>query len=559
MAKRGRASDPATAYARAVLDGKVPAGQLVHLACERHLRDLKGGGMRGLRWDAEAAQYAIDFFAFLRHSKGEWRGVQFHLEPWEQFLVGSLFGWLREDGYRRFRTAYNEVARKNGKSTLSAGVGLCLFLADGEPGAEVYTAATKRDQARIVHGESVRMVKRSPEIRKLVGIHKDNLFIEEMDSFYRPVGADADTLDGLNPHGAIVDELHAHKTRAMWDVLDTAMGSRRQPLLFAITTAGTDRLSICYEQHGYAEQVLKGTVQDDSYFAYIATIDEGDDWTSEAAWVKANPNYGISVKPEDMHQLCRQALQMPSKQNSFMRLRLNVWTQQVNRWISLPLWDAQAGIVDEAALAGQICYGGLDLGSVSDLVAWVLVFPDPDDPERLDVLPRFWAPEARLTDPQNQYRDQYQVWKRHGFLRTTAGTAIDYEFVRQQILEDAQRFQLVDLNVDRLFQAHQLSMQLQSEGLQVAAMGQGFYGMAAPMKEFERLLLAGKLRHGGNPVLRWMADNVAVRQDPAGNVKPDKASSQGKIDGIVALVMAIDRAMRHRTGSVYERHGVLTI
>ena len=546
-----RVLDPTTAYADEVVRGKQPAGKLVRLACERHLRDLKSGAQRGLVWKPEEVDRAVRFFkGLLRHSKGEWGrggGQPFVLESWQQFIIGSILGWKR-DGHRRFRTAYNEVAKKNGKSTFAAGVGLYLFVADREPGAELYTAATKRDQARIIHSESVRMVKKSPALRKHIGIHKDNLFIEAMASFYRPLGADSDTMDGLNPLVAIIDELHAHKTRGTWDALESAMGARRQPLLFVATTAGTDRLSICYEQHEHAESVLNGTIEDDAFFAYVATIDEKDDWTSEAAWRKANPNYGVSIYPNDMKVLCRQAQRMPSKQNAFKRFRLNIWTQQITRWIDLGLWDQQAGMVTEEDLRGRVCYGGLDLAAVSDLVAWVLVFPDLQDPENgpMDVLARFWCPEARLHADDNRYKEQYQAWQREGVLETTPGDAIDYGFVRKRILEDASRFQLVDLNVDRLFNAHQLSQELMNEGLQVVAMGMGFLSMAAPMREFERLLLAGQIQHGGHPVLRWMADNLAVREDPAGNYKPDKKESQGKIDGIVALVMAIDRAQRHR-------------
>lgn len=552
------ADDPVTAYAHAVLDDELDGGNLVKLAAERHLRDLKVQQTHGLRWDVDAALRAIRFFAFLRHSKGEWAGNRFELAPWQQFIVGSLFGWKLENGIRRFRTAYNEIPRKNGKSTMAAGLGLNLLIADAEPGAEIYTAATKRDQARIVHSEAVRMVRRSPALKKRVEIHKDNLFNDATASYYRPLGADADTMDGLNPHAAIIDELHAHKTRALWDVLDTAMGSRRQPMLFVITTAGVDRESVCYEQRRYVEAILNATVQDDTYFGYIATIDEGDDWASEAVWKKANPNYGISVKPDDLRRLCAQALQMPSKQNAFLRLRLNVWTQQVHRWIPLNIWDEQGGLVTEERLAKHKCYGGLDLASVRDFVAWVMVFPSEKDPDEIQVLPRFWVPEARLHDPQNQYRDQYQVWKRAGLLKTTPGDAIDYAFVKDQIIQDAQMFQLVDLNIDRYFQAHQLATELIDEGLKVVGFGMGYKSMAAPMKEFERRLFARKIKHGGNPIMRWMADNVAVRQDPAGNLKPDKASSQGKIDGIVALVMGLDREMRHG-GSVYDTRGIRTV
>lgn len=564
MAKRK--TDPVECYARAVADGKVPACLLTRLACERHLRDLKTAPMRGLRWDWDAAEHALRFFQFLRHSKGEWAGCRFELEPWQQFIVGSLFGWKRADGTRRFRVAYIEVPRKNGKSTLSAGIGLYLLVGDGEAGAEVYAAATKKDQARIVWDEAAAMVRRSPDLAKRIRVlpGKGNMHVLETRSKFEPLGADTDRMDGLNVHGAIVDELHAHRTRDVWDVLDTATGARRQPLIFAITTAGTDQTSVCYEQHQYAEQVLNRTIEDDNFFAFITTIDEEDDWADPAAWAKANPNLGISAKVDDLKRKCETAKQLPAAQNAFLRLHLNVWTQQVTRWIDLDMWDENAGLVVEEKLAGRVCFGGLDLSSVSDLTAWVMVFPRENDAEELDVLARFWCPEARIHDRHNKYRQQYRVWAERGLIKATPGDAIDYDFVVKQVLDDAQKFQLVDLNIDRLFQAHQVAVKLMDElgENRVVGMGQGFLSMAAPMKEFERRLLARKIHHGGNPVLRWMAANVAVKQDPAGNLKPDKASSQGKIDGIVALVMALDRAMRHGrvTGkSVYEKRGVVAL
>jgi phage terminase large subunit-like protein len=564
VARRRKSRHPVDAYAEAVLEGKIAAGQFTRLACERHLRDLATGATRGLYFDYDAADHALEFFRFLRHSKGEWAGCVFHLEPWQQFIVGSIFGWMRADGTRRFRTAFIECPRKQGKSTLAAGVGLYLFIADGEPGSEVYSAATKRDQAKIVWDEAANMVKRSPALAKRVRIFpgKANMHVPEFRAKFEPLGADADTLDGLNVHGAIIDELHAHKTRNVWDVLETATSSRRQPLVFTITTAGTDQNSICYEQHEYACGILKDTIQDDTYFAYIATIDEGDDWKDPRAWAKANPNLGVSVKLDDLERKCEKAKKVPAAQNAFKRLHLCVWVQQVSRWIDLDLWDQNAGIVVEEELRGRTCYGGLDLSSVSDITAWVLVFPHEDDPETVDVLARFWVPEARLHDDHNRYREQYRVWARQGWLKTTPGEAIDYAFVKKQILEDARKYRLVDMNIDRLFQAHQLAVELEQEGLTVVGMGQGFMSMAAPMKEFERRLLARKIRHGGNPVLRWMADCVAVKQDPAGNLKPDKASSQGRIDGIVALVMALDRAMRHekpQKRSVYEERGLRSL
>lgn len=551
---------PVAEYLHGVQEGAIPTCKFVRLAVERHARDLETGAERGLRFDREAAGYALRFFSFLRHSKGEWAGQPFALEPWQQFLIWAAFGWKRADGLRRFRTVYEEVPRKNGKTTMLAGLGLYLLTADGEPGAEVYSAATKRDQAKLSWTEAVRMRGASPSLSRMVQHFRasDNLSVEATASKFQPLGADADTMDGLNIHAALIDELHAHRTRAVVDVLNTATGSRRQPLIWEITTAGYDRNSVCYEHHEYSRQVLEGTVEDDSWLAWISTIDEGDDWKDESTWAKANPNLGISVKLDDLRRKAEQAKRMPSAQNAFLRLHLNVWTQQSDRWIDLDLWDENAGTVEAEALAGRACHGGLDLSAVSDLTAWVMVFPSEADPEQLDILARFWCPAAQLTNDANRYRDQYQAWAREGYLETTPGDAIDYQFIKRRILEDAGRYELRDLNVDRLFQGYGLSMELADEGLAVNGMGQGFLSMAMPVKELEKRLLGRKLHHGGHPILRWMAGNVQMRQDPAGNLKPDKAASQGKIDGIVALIMALDRAMRREPPkrSVYEDRGL---
>lgn len=551
-------------YIDGVLDGTVPAGELIRLAVQRQVDDLRDGPSRGLRFDLAKAEEAVEFFSYLKHSKGEWAGQEFRLEPWQMFTIWVPFGWMNASGYRRFRTVYEEVPRKNGKSTKAAGVGLKLAFADGEDGAEVYSAATKHDQALIVWSEAMRMVRATPALSERIQVFKNNLSRLEKYQKYEPLGADEDTLDGLNVHGVVIDELHAHKTRGVFDLMETGTSSRRQPMLFAITTAGTDQsaASICWEQHVYAEQVLRKIIADDTYFAFIASMDEGDDWQDERNWYKANPNLGVSKKLDYMQDQARKAKNMPAKLNSFLRLDLNKWTQQVSRWIDMLLWDANAGPpIDEAALRGRLCYGGLDLSSVSDLTAWVLMFPDPVVTDRITIVPRLWCPEARLHDEtRNQYRDQYQAWARDGWLLTTPGNAIDYDTIKAQILEDAQNFQLQEVAVDRLFQGYQLSMQLADEGLTVAACGMGFMSMAGPCKEFERRLLEKKLHHGGHPVLKWMANNVAVREDPAGNLKPDKASSQGKIDGIIGILLALDRAMRHTvTTSVYESRGLLTL
>lgn len=552
---------PVVGYCRAVLDGSVPASLMIRRAVERHILDLKTGRERGLYFDRQAAEHATLFFGFLKHSKGEWAGQPFTLAPWQQFIVWSLFGWKKADGLRRYRNAFIEVPRKNGKSTLLAGIGLYLMTADGEPGAEIYSAATKRDQAKITWEEAVQMVRASPALSRMITHWRssDTLVIEQTASKFVPLGADANTMDGLNIHGALIDELHAHRTSAVVDVIDTATGARRQPLLCEITTAGFDRESICYKHYTYSRQVLERTIRDDRWFAFIAELDEGDDWQDERVWAKANPNLGVSVRIEDLRAKAARAVNMPAAMNGFLRMHLDVWTQQSTRWIPPELWEQNGGPDEpDDELAGRVCYGGLDLSSVADITAWVLVFPREDG--RLDVRAKFWAPESQLTSSSNRYADQYQEWSKAGYLTVTPGNAIDYAFIRAQILEDASRFQIVDLNVDRLFQGYQLAMELADEGLKVMGMGQGFLNMAAPMKTFERMLLDHRLNHGGNPVLRWMASNVAVKEDPAGNLKPDKAESQGRIDGIVALVMALDRWERNENGpSVYEERGIMTL
>lgn len=334
---RKEALHPAEQYARDVVGGKVVACKWVRLACERYFHDLKHGHERGLYFDREAAERKLHVTSLLKHSKGQWAGEYFHPEPWQSFIDWNVFGWKRADGMRRFRTQFEEVARKNGKSTRGAATGIYLAFFDGEAGAEVYSAATKRDQARIVHGEAIRMIKKNPTLKKYIKIYKDNLHMESTASKYEPLGADSDTLDGLNVHGAIVDELHAHKSRDTLDLLETATGSRRQPLMVIITTAGMDRQSICFEKHQYTQKVLEGwkdgSFLDDAWFGIIFTIDEGDDWRDESCWIKANPNLGVSKKLEDMQMKAKRAERMPAAQNSFLRRELNVWVQGESKFM----------------------------------------------------------------------------------------------------------------------------------------------------------------------------------------------------------------------------------
>lgn len=554
-------------YIEDIQNETVPACKWVKLAVDRHVRDLQEGEKRGLYFDEDAAQRAIKFFTFLKHSKGEWAGQTIRLEPWQQFITAALFGWKTADGTRRFKTGYIEVARKNGKSTWAAGVGLYLFDADGEPGAEVYTAATKRDQARITHSEATRMVKASPFLRKRIGTFRDNLHNEKTASKMEPLGGDADSLDGLNVHGAIVDEIHAHKTRDLWDVLETATASRRQPLILAITTAGFDKNSLCRELNEYTKKILEGSVQDDTFFGIIYTLDRDengklkDDWENESVWVKANPNLGVSKKKEDMHRLARKAKEMPSALNAFLRLHLDVWTSASTSWMNMQRWNACGSHVDENGLRGRTCYGGLDLSSTTDVSAWLLVFPPEVQGDLLQVVSRFFIPEESMRQRSKRDRVPYDVWVRQGLITATPGDVIDYSYILKQIDEDAQRYDIQEIAFDR-WGATKIAQELQDMGGDdfLVQFGQGFRSMSPPMKELEKLVLGEEIAHGGNPVLTWMAGNVVAKEDAAGNIKPDKKASTEKIDGIVALIMALDRAIRHEDhGSVYEERGILEV
>jgi phage terminase large subunit-like protein len=566
-------------YVDDVLSGKQVACKWVRLACERHARDLETCEERGFWFDEDTAKKAIAFFYLLKHSKGEWAGMLIHLEPWEQFIIAMIFGWRRDDsdrwmetdlngvvedsrGTRRFRNAYLEVARKNGKTSIIAGTGLYLLLADGEPGAEIYSVATKKDQAGISHSEATRMAKSSPAISREVTIFRNNIHIVDTASKFEPLGSDSETQDGLNIHGVLADELHRWKTRDLWDVLETATGSRRQPLMIAITTAGYDRHSLCWQQHEFTQKVLEGVLEDDTWFGIIYTIDDNDRLDDESIWVKANPNLGVSKKWNDMRLLAARAKEMPSQLNAFQRLHLDIWTQSETKWISFEHWAACSGAVDPLGLRGRSCYGGLDLSSNIDISALLLVFPPAAESDPFNILCRFFIPEDAILERVRRDRVPYDVWVRQGYITATPGAVIDYDWILHQIDEDAKVFDIREIAFDR-WGATKIQTDLMDRGGDdwLVQFGQGFASMAAPMKELERLILEHKLAHGNNPVLNWMANNLVVRMDPAGNLKPDKEKSIEKIDGMVALVMALDRALRHEPPkrSVYEDRGLSVV
>ena len=542
-------------YIADVLAGKATACKWVRLFCERHEKDLKRGTKRGLYFDEEEAERVLRFFDFLRHSKGEWGGQAFILSPWEQAYLWVLFGWRKKDGSRRFRISYLEVARKNGKSTLAAGVALYLLDGDKEPGAEVYSAATKRDQAKIVHGEACRMVRASTMLKQFITVRTDNMFVLDTNSKFEPLSSDYNSLDGLNIHGAIVDEVHAHKTRDLWDILETATGARRQPLMFAITTAGVSRQGICRELHDYLEKVLDGSLEDDSFCGIIFTLDDEDDYTDERVWVKANPNLGVSVKLDDLRDKIRKAREAPAALNAFLRLHMNVWTQAETRWIDPDAWAACGEQTPLEDLRKEPCYAGLDLSSTTDISAFVLKFPRTGD-----ALGWFWIPEDEMEKRERRDRVPFSAWVRHEYVEATPGNVIDYEYIRQRIKQVAAEFRgLREIGYDP-WNATQLAIQLEEDGFQVVPVRQGFQTLSPAAKELEREIMSGELKHGGNPVLRWMAANVVLAVDPAENIKPDKAKSAERIDGIVALCMAISRQIQGEDDtSIYETRGLLTV
>lgn len=512
----------------------------------------------GCWFDIDAAERVRHFFRrFLRHSKGQWADKPFELLDWQwQDVVAPLFGWKRTDGTRRYRRGYVEVPKKNGKSTLFAGLSLYLLTCDSEPGAEIYSAAVDRDQASIVFNEGANMVDRSPHLTSRLSVIRSTKRIVDhrSRSLYRALSADVPAKEGINAHAVLIDELHAQRTRDLWDTLRYAGASRRQPLHLSITTAGFDRHSICYEQHDYALKVLDGTVKDAAFFAYIAAAGNKDDWTAPEVWRKANPSFGVTIDAEQFAEDCREAQESPAKENSFRRYRLNQWTEQDVRWMSMQKWDACADEVGD--LSGRTCFAGLDLSSTTDVSALVLVFPNDDG---YSVLPFFWVPEEGARQRERRDRVPYGDWVREEFMEATPGEVVDYDRIRNRINELGKQYYISQVAIDR-WNATQLATQLAGDGFEMIAFGQGYASMSAPTKKLEEVVLARRLRHGGHPVLRWMAGNVSIEQDAADNWKPSKKKSCERIDGIVALVMGLDLAAREdNSRSIYETPGSLAL
>lgn len=508
-------------------------------------------------YDEANADRAVMFIENLRHTKGKWAGQPFLLLPWQEQIVRDIFGIVNEDGTRQFRTAYVEIGKKNGKSELAAAIALYLLYADNEPSAEVYGAAADRQQASIVFDVANQMVRMSPALMKRSKLMTATKRIVNYTNtgFYQVLSAEVGTKHGLNVSGLVFDELHAQPDRKLYDVLTKGSGdAREQPLFFIITTAGTDKNSICYELHSKAKDILAGRKNDHTFYPVVYGLEPEDDWHDERNWYKANPSLGHTIKIERVREAYMEAKQNPAEENVFRQLRLNTWVNSTVCWITEDVFNKGNTAVDVNSLIGRECYGGLDLSSTSDITAFVLIFPPRTEDEKYILLPYFWLPEETLELRVRRDHVPYDVWRRQGLLNVTEGNVIHYAFIEKFIENLGKKFNIKEIGVDR-WNATQITQNLEAAGFTMVPIGQGFKDMSPPTKEFYKLLLEGKVAHGGNPVLRWMAGNVVVETDAAENVKPTKAKSTEKIDGIVATIMALDRCVRNQNaqqGSIYD-------
>ena len=535
-------------------------GEYESQAYQRILKTHEEWPAKGYNFDLAAGLRVIQFVEeYCKHHAGEWAGTPMLLENWQKVILLETFGWKRADGFRVYRTLWLELGRKNGKSCLASAVALYLLLADHEQGSEVYSSATKRDQAKIVFDFAKNMVAQSNELAKHCRVQRGNISVLRSSSKFEPLSAEGSTLDGLNPHGIIIDELHSHKTREVYDKLVTACASRRQPLTVCITTAGLyDPAQIGWQLHEHATSILAGRVEDDTWFCWISAADEGDDPYTVETWEKANPNLGTSVYPSFLEQRSAEAISQPSSLNAFTRLHLNQWTKQVERWLDMEHWDACNHEVNLDELEGRECYIGLDLSSKLDLTALALIFPPTDDDLwRLSV--NCYIPRESMMERERIDRIPYSMWERDGWITPTEGDVIDYRWIEKDIFELSERFNVQEVAYDP-WSAQQMALRIRDDmGLSVVPIRQGFMSLSEPTKEFERLVVSGKLAHGGNSCLTWQANNVTCRHDPAGNIKPDKSGKTHKIDGIAASIISLARASLWDGGSVYEEEGIFVL
>jgi len=548
---------PAELYAEQVRSGEILVCEYVRLAVERYYADFDRALDRGRYFDKKAAMRAIHFIEKLKHTKGEWAGQRFRLELWQQFVLWNIFGWKNADGTRRFRYAYIEIARKNGKTALSAGIGLYMLFADGESRPEVYSAATVKDQAKICFSDAVEIVK-ATDLKNYLTPYRNSIVYELKGGTMKPLSSDYGTHDGLNPSCGIIDEFHAHKDSGMFDVIKSAFGARRQPLMFIITTAGFDKSGACYAYRENVIKVLRGVNEDDSLFGIIYTLDDKSEWDDPKMWIKANPNLGVSLSADYLADQVKDAKNRPEAVRNVMTKNVDLWVDAERTWILDDAWQKCIGTTAPADLKGCACWGGLDLSNVSDITAYVLLFHENDC---FQLLPHFWIPEEKMLEKVRKENINYDKWVAEGYVTVTPGNVIDYDFVKADILRIVADYDLRTSAYDR-WNASQTIIDLQNEGMECNPFGQGYGSMSAPTKEFEKLVLTGKIEHFGNPVLRWMLASTLVKTDPAGNIKPDKEKSTQKIDGIVAAIMALGEWMTAQAddeSNPYENRGLLTL
>lgn len=544
-------------YAEDVRDGRVICCELVQLAVKRYYNDLAIAVDKGWYFDRKAAVKAIGFIEKLKHTKGEWAGQRFRLEPWQQFIIWNIYGWMKADGTRRFRYAYVEIARKNGKTALSAGVGLYMLFADGEARPEVYSAATVKDQAKICFSDAVEIVKHT-DLKNYLDTYRNSIVYEMKGGMMKPLSSDYGTHDGLNPSCGIIDEFHAHKDSGMFDVIKSAFGARKQPLMFIITTAGFNKNGACYSYRENVIKILRGINQDDSLFGIIYTLDDKEEWENPKMWIKCNPNLDVSVSPEYLADQVADAKNRPEAVRNVMTKNMNLWVDAEKTWILDEAWMKCCGTTRIEDLRGCRCWGGLDLSNVADITAYVLIFHEND---KFQLVPFFWIPEEKMLEKIRKENINYDMWVQAGYVKVTSGNVLDYDFVKADILTQVEIYDLDSSAYDR-WNSSQTIIDLQNEGMEFNPFGQGYGSMSAPSKEFEKLVLSGRIEHFGNPVLRWMLASTVIKTDPAGNIKPDKEKSVQKIDGIVASIMALGEWMTKQAeedNNPYNERGMLSL
>lgn len=512
-------------------------------------------------YDKKKADRAVTFIENLCHTKGKWAGTPFWLLPWQEQLIRDIFGIVKPDGNRQFRTAFVEICKKVGKSELAAAVALYLLYADNEPSAEVYGAAADRQQASIVFDVAKQRVEMSPALMKrskLMGATKRIVNYSNA-GYYQVLSAEVGGKHGFSVSGLVFDEIHTQPNRQLYDVLTKGSSDARQnPLHFIITTAGNDRHSIAFELHTKAVDILEGRRVDPTFYPVVYGLKDDEDWEDEANWYKVNPSLGYTVDIERLRDAYREAKQNPADEITFKWLRCNMWVSSTVAWIPDAIYMRGNEPIDMDALAGRDCYAGLDLSSTGDITALVLIFPPREEEEKYVLLPYFWIPEETIPRRVKANSVPYDIWEKQGYIMSTEGNVIHYDFIEKFIMDLSEKYHILEIAVDR-WNATQMIQNLEGEGFTIVPFGQGFSSMSAPTKEFYRLLMEGRIIHGGNPVVRWMAGNVVIDTDPAGNIKVTKAKSKEKIDGIVAAIMALDRCIRQegQSGSVYDERGLL--